>query len=228
MVERRRVLVACCNGRGWIHKRVVFSVIKMLQDPRHTPNFIAPTHSPFVQNLHLTVHDFLAQGHDFLLLVDDDNPPINNPLDLVELDLDVIGLPTPVWNNAVPGDRPYYYNALVRASDGNFKPANPLEGLEEGESPGLVEVEAVGGGCMLIARRVLLELMKRCKGSPSDAPFMRIWNDKGTVESGNDYAFCTRAKAAGFRIWTHFGYPCEHWNELEISEVFTAFGEING
>ena len=49
-----RVLIACCNGTGWIHKLVFFEVMKMLGDPRVEATFIAPTWTPFVQNLHKT------------------------------------------------------------------------------------------------------------------------------------------------------------------------------
>ena len=228
MIERRRVLVACCNGSAKIHKLVVFAVMKMMQDPRHTVTFIAPTWSPYVQNLHKTVNDFLAQGHDFLLLVDDDNPPLKNPLDLVELDLDIIGLPTPVWHSAVKGDRPFYYNALMNVydDDGKFLGQKPLDSYPGFIGSGLKVCDAVGTGCVLIARRVLLKLMKLAKGKPFDTPFMREWNDKGEVILGNDFAFCKRAKAAGFQVWAHFDYTCQHFNELEIQETIRSFAEM--
>lgn len=220
MTERRRVLVACCNGRGWIHKRVFFAVLRMLQDPRHSVHFIAPTHSPFVQNLHLTVADFLKRGDDFLLLVDDDNPPTKNPLDLVELDLDVVGLPTPVWHNNVPGDRPYYLNVMREVKDKNGEVVGwkPLDSYPGFIASGIQQADAVGTGCMLIHRRVLKDLMARAFGRPMETPFMRRWNDQGTVIAGNDFAFCGRARAAGWRVWAHFDYICEHFNEGEIGE----------
>lgn len=226
---KRKVLVACCNGKGWIHKRVMFAIMRMAQDRRHQMTFIAPTHSPFVQNLHKTVNEFLERGDDFLLLIDDDNPPKGNPLDLVELDLDVLGFPTPVWHNGEPGDRPYYANAMRAVSEGDgvlgFRPLDSYPGFKE---VGIQECDAVGTGCVLIARRVLVELMERAKGNPSETPFMRIWNDRGEVIMGNDFAFCTRVKKAGFSIWAHFDYECEHHNELELGEVIRAFSMMHG
>ena len=225
MTTRRRVLLACCNGRGWIHKLVVRQALRMLQDHRHTVTFIMPTWKPFVQNLHKTVLEFLDQGHDFLLLMDDDNPPLHNPLDLVELDLDVVGLPTPIASMTNDGDRPYYLNALkeVLDKDGSLKGFVPLDANPEFVPKGLHEADAVGTGCILIARRVLLELMKRARGKPWDTPFMRTWNDRGEVILGNDYAFCVRARSAGFRIFAHFDYCCQHFNELELREVISSF-----
>ncbi len=144
--------------------------------------------------------------------MDDDNPPLRNPLDLVSLDLDVVGLPTPVWH--CDGETfPYYPNAMRKVKDG-YKPITV-----EGVPTGLVEVDAVGTGCCLIARRVLVELFTRCEGNPAEAPFMRRWNDRGLVEAGNDFAFCDRARAAGFRVWAHFGFECDHYKELPLREV---------
>ena len=222
-----KVLLACCNGSAKIHKLVVMAAINMLRDGRHDVNFIMPTHSPYVNNLHKVVEDFLKGEFDFLLLMDDDNPPLNNPMDLVELDLDVCGLPTPVWHSEVLGDRPFYFNALTESRDA----AGMVEGFKpldcNGVPPqGLVECDAVGTGCVLIARRVLVELMERCKGNPMEAPFMRKWNDKGQVEMGNDYAFCSRARDAGFKIYAHFDYTCQHFNELEIQETIRAFAAV--
>ena len=200
----------------------------MLQDSRHIVRFIAPTHKPFVQNLHLTVHDFLEQGHDFLLLVDDDNPPLENPLDLVDLDLDVVGLPTPIWHNDTPGGRPYLTNVWKQRPNTVLEDGiHSLDSTQGFEGKGLYEVDVVGTGCILIARRVLLELMRRCEGDPMNTPFMRKWNDKGLVEMGNDFSFCLRAKEAGFRIWANYDYMCEHINEVGIGEVVNAFGSMN-
>lgn len=218
--------MACCNGSAYIHKHVVNAAFNILSDGRYAVRFIMPTHQPFVLNLHKTVHDFLAGGEDFLLLMDDDNPPKNNPMDLVELDLDVVGLPTPVWHcdTSKPQDRPYYLNALRAAVDHETgeKGFRPLDSYPGFTPSGLKACDAVGTGCVLIARRVLLTLMENCKGNPMEAPFMRRWNDRGEVVMGNDYAFCERARAAGFRIWAHFDYTCMHFNELELQEAIGA------
>ncbi len=188
---------------GWIHKHAHFAACKILADRRYRVRHDCPTHSPYVQNLHKIKEDFLDGGEDYLLTFDADNPPTNNPLDLVEFDCDVLGLPTPVWHDAVPEDRPYYFNALDIKGEG-YTPHTDCNGLQE--------VDAVGSGCLLIARRVLLKLRY-------DQPFARQWNRDGTVEVGGDYSFCRKAKAAGFKIWTHYDYPCQHFNELELLSV---------
>jgi hypothetical protein len=201
------VYLTCPNGSAKVHKHVMFAFIKILGDKRHRVRADAPTHSPYVNNLHHCMKDFLDGGEDYWLSMDDDNPPRKNPLDLIELDCDLIGLPTPVWHSAVKGDRPYYFNAMDRVPEG-FKPHEPCEGLQE--------VDAIGSGCFIVARRVMLALR-------DDQPFARQWNADGTVHIGGDFSFCDKVKAKGYRIWAHYGYPCDHFNTLSLLEVIESF-----
>ncbi|KKM60632.1 hypothetical protein LCGC14_1539850, partial [marine sediment metagenome] len=55
----------------------------------------------------------------------------------------------------------------------------------------------------------------------------RIWNSDGTVDVGSDYNFCRKAKELGFRVWTHYDYPCRHFNEMDLIEAVQAFGSMN-
>ena len=198
------------NRNGWIHKSVHFATVKILKDSRYKVRHAAPTHSPYVQNLHKCMWDFLDGGEDYWLSIDDDNPPTNNPLDLVELDRDLIGCPTPVWANMKKGDRPWYLNALDIKGEG-FIPHEPCEGLQE--------VDAIGSGCFLVSRRVI-EAVK------DQQPFARQWGDDGLVELGCDFSFCRKVKAAGFKIWAHYDYICNHYVENPLLETVGAFGEM--
>lgn len=216
-----KVLVSVPNGSAWTHTHVTMALLKMAPDRRvrgkggDGPDIYLPTNRPYVSNLNLIVQDVLRGGYDFWVTMDDDNPPRANPLDLVFFDRDVIGCPTPVWSHTVRGDRPYYYNAMdeVDTPDGKaFKP-------HEASTDGLQQVDAVGSGCMVVARRVLEALQ--------DTPaFMRVFDEQGVARQSADFAFCQKARAAGFSIWAHFGYICDHFNELPLLEVIHAFGEL--
>lgn len=201
-----RIYVTVPNSDGWLHKNVHFAICRILADGRYKIRHDCPTHKPYVNNLHYCMLDFLNSGEDYWLSMDTDNPPMNNPLDLVEYDCDLMGLPTPVWHNSVPGDRPWYFNALD-IKDNGYKPHEPCKGLQE--------VDAIGSGCFLVAKRVLVALKDQ-------QPFMRVWNPNGTVELSGDYSFCRKVKQAGFQIWTHYDYPCHHFNELDLIEMIQA------
>lgn len=207
-----KVLVSIPNT-GWIHKIVMNVAISCLNPSRHAVTIITPTHSPYENNLHHIVNDFMDGDFDFWLNIDSDNPPAaKNPLKLIDLDLDIVGLPTPVWHfeDKVKGERPVYLNAYdFVPEEAAYKEHLPHEGLQE--------VDAVGTGCILISRRVFENERMR------QAPFARLWNEDGTVDTGNDIAFCARAKRQGFRIFCDYDHPCLHFNEIELNEVTRAF-----
>jgi hypothetical protein len=202
------VYITVPNDNGWMHKHVHFAVMKMMMDKRHKQRHDCPTHRPYVHNLHKCMKDFLNGGEDFWLSIDADNPPMANPLDLIDLDLDIVGFPTPVWHSLVKGDQPWYLNAMdADAEKDGWKPHWPAEGLQR--------VDAIGSGCMLISRRVALHF-------EDQGPFMREWKD-GLVTKGGDYMFSQRAIAAGFEIYAAFHRPCRHYNEVELRETIQAF-----
>lgn len=207
-----RVYVTVPNGSGWLHKHTHFAICRILNDRRYQIRHDCPTHTPYVNNLHHCMVDFLENGEDYWLSIDTDNPPTKNPLDLIEHDCDLIGLPTPVWHNKVKGDRPWYFNALDWLEEKQaYTPHKICDGLQE--------VDAVGSGCFIVARRVILKLKDQ-------QPFMRQWKSNGTVEMSGDYSFCRKVKEAGFRIWTHYNYPCHHFNELDLLEIIEAIGSM--
>jgi hypothetical protein len=156
------------------------------------------------------VRRFLEGDQDYLLFIDSDNPPTCNPLEFVDLDLDVLGFPVPIWIGAVlddgKGKQPWLWNA--------FEWVEELGLWREWENKdGLQEVDAVGTGCMIIARRVL-EAVRPA--------FIREWDADGVIEKGSDLLFCKRAKEAGFKVWTHFGWPCCHYKTINMLEVYQA------
>jgi hypothetical protein len=210
-MTKKRVLVTIPNT-GYIHKLVSLATNRLIVDRDHLCTIIYPTHNPYENNLHHIVNDFMKGEYDFWLNIDSDNPPINNPLDLVKFDLDVIGLPTPVWHftGEKKGERPIYENVYrsVPEEDG-YTEWNVKEGLQR--------VDAVGTGCVLYARRVFENSQMR------KAPFQRTYNEDGTVHKGNDISFCEKAKREGFQIFAHYDYRCQHFNDLELHEVGGAF-----
>ncbi len=151
--------------------------------------------------------------YEWWLSIDSDNPPERNPLDLIEYDKDIIGCPTPVYHcTGKIGERPIYWNAYKSdPSSGHY--------WEWPDRDGLQKVDAIGTGCFLVNRRVFEHPEMR------KAPFQRTFNEDGTVDKGNDIAFCERATACGFEIWCHFDYPAEHFVELPLNELSRA---ING
>lgn len=213
-----RVLLSIPTS-GRLDKTVALAVLDIaLSERRMHGDIVMPTDRPYESNLNQIVLDVLEKRYDFWCSIDDDNAPTRNPLDLALLNLDVVGCPTPVWHNTKPGDRPWYLNAYDERGD----PLSPTGGWNEHKPwNGLQEVDAVGTGCFIVARRVLERI--------DPGPFMRIWSKTGIAEVGNDLAFCYRAKRAGFKIWAHYDYRCHHRKEVfDLLEMIEAMEQIRG
>jgi GT2 family glycosyltransferase len=188
-----------------------------MSDTRYQRKLILPTHNPLENNQHHIIKDFLAGNYDYWLSLDNDISLANNPLNLVEYDRDIIGLPCPVWHiTGLKGERPYHCNVYDCASDGEV-------GYKEHKlTPGIQKVDAIGGGCMLISRRVFLDKEMQ-KGA-----FIRKLNSDGTVHKGNDISFCERARDRGFEVYTHGDYWCEHIDTIGSTEIIEAFAKFYG
>ena len=200
-----KVLISIPNT-GWVHKNVMQAAMQIVLfecvKGRVSGDLIMPTNNPFENNLHHIVNDILKRDYDYWISFDSDNPPIKNPVDLIFLDKDIIGCPTPIWHHTgeeSAGERPLYYNVYDYVPEEDaYKEHRPCEGLQY--------VEAIGTGCFVVARRVLEhpDMQKGC--------FTRKLNADGTVNKGNDISFCERAKECHFEIYAHYGYPCNQRN----------------
>lgn len=148
------------------------------------------------------VEVFLDSNSDFLVMLDDDQAPTSNPLDYIENDLDVIGFPYPtVRINATDNIIPWF-------------PSPP-------ESTGLRRVDFIGGGCMVIARRVL-------EHPGMTAAFRDTYDARGVFTEGEDIAFCRRATENGFAIWCAMDKPLLHIKPAEMLRVWSyANGQTN-
>lgn len=209
--QDKRVLISVPN-RYWVHIAVVRCLILLSHDTRYKTRIIFPKKRPYEHNLNHIINRFMKEDFHYWLSIDVDNPPLNNPLDLVKWEKDIIGLPTPIWHYTAEkkGERPVYWNA--------YDYDEKLDAYREHqEREGLQKVDAIGTGCFLIARRVF-ENKKMRMGA-----FLRQWHQDGTVHKGNDHSFCERARGQGFKIYTHYDYPCEHYQNLPLNEVVAAF-----
>jgi len=185
-------------NQGKLATGLVNSLAIMTHDDRCKVRIDYPAGRPIQHNRNEIAKRFLMSRADFLLMIDSDIVPKKSPLDLVQMNKDVLGLPCPQWRE---GDIFWVVMDRVR---GGFRPVRPERRF------GLAEVDAVGTGCILIARRVLERLK---------APFNIEWTEDGTLEMGLDFAFCLRVRQAGFSVWTHWAYVCSHFKTLDLVEV---------
>ena len=147
------------------------------------------------------VKRFLENNWDYLLMIDEDNPPLKNPLDLLKLNLDVAICPTPAIKKH---DNPPISFSVFEKIEDVYK-ALVYKGGEK-----LVEVDAGGTGCMLIKRQVLEEIK---------APFESKWFEDGTRSTGSDIRFCEKVKEKEFKVWCHWDYICSHYKTVDLLDI---------
>jgi hypothetical protein len=193
------ILISVTTG-GMLRRELSAALVTWSRDPRYTVEIFYQGLRPYENNLNMLAKHATAQGFDWWLQLDDDQCPTRNPLDLIEFDKDVLGCPAPIWKPEVEGKQPLVWNCFLDTPDG-FVTHSPKEGLQR--------VDVTGSGAILIARRVF---------SVIENPFGCEWSH-GLKTAGPDISFCRRARAAGFEIWVHYGYPSHHWQTIDLTEL---------
>ena len=191
-------------NEGWVRTELAIKLPRWLDDARRNGHDIFYESSflrPIEHNRNTIVKRFLASDCDYLLQIDNDNIPARNPLELVDLGLDVVSCP--VW---------IYQDTLIlniyRKEEGS-EYLVPVD-YNSNKNKGLICIDATGTGVLLTSRRVL-EALK--------APFERKYDENGIEELGQDLYFSRKAKEAGFKIFSHFDYIAKHYKEINL-ELF--------
>ena len=210
-----RLYLAILN-RGWIRREVCYRVIP---DLFATPNVAVTWENPKLtwdhpisSNRNKIVKRFLATDCDYLLMLDNDIVPLNNPATFVFAEKDVVGFPAKVRQ----GDRQLNWVAYVKYPD--VRAYAPVDFTKVAQDIELLKVDIVGTGCILIKRKVLEEIK---------APFHIRFDEDGILETGTDYAFCERAGEAGFEVYTAPKRVCEHFKELGMLDM-QSYSDCDG
>jgi len=131
--------------------------------------------------------------------MDEDNPPLKNPLDLISYKKDVMILPTLMFKGDVGK---LAFNVFKKV------PHDWQTMVFEGEK--LFRIDRGGAGCILIKRKVVQNIR---------APFNTKKNKDGLRIVGEDMMFCEKAKKAGYEVWGNWDYCCSHYKTVDLLSV---------
>jgi hypothetical protein len=191
-------------NKGWLRRE--FSS-HQLNDMRNTPGVEFVWEDPALTVGHpicsvrnAIVKRFLKTDCDFLMMQDDDIVPLHNPAELPLADKDIIGSPAKVRQH----NQQINWVAYMRVKGGAEDDYYPVDFMQAPSDCDLLPVDVVGTGLICVKRKVM-ESIK--------APFMDTFTDDGIRHHGTDFAFCERAQAAGFEIFTTPHRVCEHLKE---------------
>jgi hypothetical protein len=138
------------------------------------------------------IRDFMADYHQWVWFVDDDNPLHPELLMwLLNRDVDII-------QPLVVNRKPPYVSHCHRFNDDHT--SLDIVPWDEIPGEGLFECDGVGAGGMLIQRRVL---------DAMDDPWFRT-GEQNIEHIQEDTSFCIRAKQLGFHVFTDLDHSIGH------------------
>lgn len=143
------------------------------------------------------VQKFLSSPYEVLVMIDDDIIVPLGILHMLDRDLDIVGAPYPIIRveNPIPFPCALEYDT---AHDTYRTLPDPFG------RTGLVKVDAIGTGCMAIARRVL-------EHPDLQIPFRIGTDEYGQMRMSEDVNFCQLARTAGFGVWADFDQRPDHF-----------------
>lgn len=206
MTNQKGVYIAVLN-QGNTRTEMDWLTTELSHQGKYNIMTTYPAKKPITHNRNSIVQDFLQRkDFDYLMMMDDDNIPPVNILNLVDFQKDIIG---PLGfsfqqNKVVPV-------ILKRNKEGIYH-VMPFKGNE-----GLVECDAFGAGCIIMSRQVLEKLR---------FPFRNEYDRDGIKKLGLDINFCQRAKELGFRVYCHLDYVCSHWVTFDLKTIYASLLEI--
>lgn len=162
---------------------------------------------PVSSNRNRIVRDRPA-GSD-LIMLDEDVIPHSRMYEVALQDKDIVVFPTPIWRANEPNLCPVGIN---------MNAAGPDKAITLG-ADSYDEVLQGGTGAIFISHRVLDHPQMR-------APFMFLHDADGVTIRGEDYSFCDRATALGFKIFCASGLLCGHVHEVDMLAVMRRFYEM--
>lgn len=196
-----------CNilNEGTVSAGLESQLMEWMRDKSAKYRFtlFAPTHRPISNNRNRIVKRFLEGDWDMLFMLDDDNPPIRNPFDLLDFDKDVIGAIYPGRDNNGIHFHVYKFGK-------EYPKKMIFNQYDDGELNGLSRVDALGTGCMFVKRHVL-EKIKR--------PFEDLFDEDGCLVTNDDMHFCHKCKQNGIEVWTHTDYMCSHYKTVDLLQM---------
>jgi hypothetical protein len=203
--QKKGVYLAILN-QGEIRAELAKVLLELTHQNKYNIMISYPADKPISHNRNKIVQDFLNhKDYDYLLMLDDDNVPPTNILNLADFDKDVICGISFGWqkNLVIP-------SVFKRKEDGLYC-VHEFTGDE-----GLIETDAAGSGQMMIARRVLEKIQY---------PFRNEYDRDGIKKLGLDLNFCQRVKDLGFKIYVHTDYICSHFVTFDLKQIYQILME---
>lgn len=198
------VYLAVLN-QGSVRPELSYLTTRWVIQNKYNVYLAFPAEKPISNNRNKIVLDFLKRKDlDYLIMIDSDIVPPLNFLDLLDHKKAII---SPVCYAFRQGA---IVPLILKANDEGTYNVMDVSGDE-----GLIEVDALGTGAMIIHRKVLEDPKMK-------APFENIYDENGVRVRGLDLSFCRKAKEIGYPVFCHLNFTCSHWVKVDLKMIYNA------
>jgi hypothetical protein len=209
MINGRKAILLALLNQGEISSEVSQWSNIVLQSTDYAINVFYTAEKPITYNRNMIVKKFLENpDYDYLMMVDSDIVPPDNYFNLIDFEKDIISGVCFVY--AKKKVFPLVLKHTRVKNKGNKY--RPYDSIDKKKWDGLMEVDGLGTGAIIISRKVL-EAMPY--------PFQNVYNKKdGDKLIGNDFHFCVKARKLGFKLFCHTDYICSHFTRFDLRNVY--------
>ena len=193
-----QMLMACpTRGHVWYETAMAFAEIASL--PECDDAFYIHNRVSVLEARNLILHEFLRSDHQLLLMMDDDVVPSFDILSMKahfeDPEIGVVGSPCPMLRPGLPVT-PNMYS--ISEQDSHY--AIDLSMALDPPRGTLVDVDAIGFGCVMISR----------SAAESLGEFRERRSQEGEIFMSEDIDACVRARSAGYRVCADLACYSEH------------------
>jgi len=176
-------------------------------------------------NRNSIVNYFLNSEHEWLLMIDSDQVPRFNVTDILKSKKKIVSAMTTVLaahktdkNETINIPMPLIMKR-AKVKGVYWRKIEHKDFIEKGNNrTGLIEVDGVGTGVLLIHRSVLLKM------KPPWFKFLMLPN--GNLKLSEDYSFCVKAKKAGFKMFVDTNCQAGHLKLVDLYELNKAIYKL--
>lgn len=206
---KKRVYIAVPND-GTIVTELAMNLIQWSHDSKYKIKINLPSGLFPLDNARNTlVKDFLETDCDWIWWIDRDIVPPVDTLDrLIQADKDAIGA---VCFSMKSDNGEYFpYPVTLRFNEDSRYQVYYGNGVEE--------VDAIGGACVLVKRKVYENI---------ERPYEFVYHKDGTLALTCDFRVWQKAKDKGFRVFVDFDILCDHKKACSIKGVQNLMVSLN-
>ena len=205
--NKKAVMIAVLN-QGAIRPELSTVLTELPLQDKYELHIYYPARKPIAQNRNMIVQNFLSRPqYDYLIMIDSDNVPPLNLLNLVDYQKDIVGVLYCGFQKGMI--IPFVMKA---GKDGLYKV------MDLNDKKGLVECDAIGTGVIVIKREVLEKVRH---------PFRNEYDADGIKLMGLDFNFCKRAKEQGFKVYAHLDYVTSHWVTMDLKDYYGVVWQLD-